>query len=384
MRFANTVTYFDHNATAPLHPAARQTWLEAAEKFIGNPSSPHRLGSRADTALEEARSQLAGWLGCHAHDIVWTSGATEANNLVLHHFAATLSLEAPICVSAIEHPSVVESAAHYFGDRVRLIPVSREGVVDLDWLADELAHRRPGLVAVMAANNVTGVIQPWERIAQLCRRSAVPYFCDAVQWLGKEAASGLGDCDYVSGAAHKVGGPRGIGFLKCPSQGQFRPLLFGGPQEEGRRAGTENVAGVLALVATLEARHGLLAEQAARRQMRDHFIERLLEALPGAEIVGAARPRLWNTVAALLPEVENRQRWVVKLDKLGVVVSTGSACSSGKEEPSPILLAMGYAPEQAGRMLRFSSGWETNEKDWEILLAATLRAAGELRVVAAG
>ena len=373
------MTYFDHNATAPLHPAARQAWLDAAEKFIGNPSSPHRVGSRADGALDDARSRLARMLGCQPRDIVWTSGATEANNQVLHHFAGTLLSDATVCISAIEHLSIIESATHYFGPRVRLIPVSRAGVVDLHWLAEELAQRRPGLVAVMAVNNVTGVIQPWEQVAQLCRRWEVPCFCDAVQWMGKQSASGLGDCDCVSGCAHKVGGPRGVGFLKCPAQGSVRSLLFGGPQEEGRRAGTENVAGVLALVALLEARHGLLGEQEARRQMRDRFIQRLLAELPGVEIVGASQPRLWNTVAAMLPEVDCRQRWVVKLDKLGVAVSTGSACSSGREEPSPILLAMGYAPGQAGRVLRFSSGWETGEKDWERLLSAIKQAAEELR-----
>jgi cysteine desulfurase len=377
--FERNMTYFDHNATAPLHPAARQAWLEAAEKFIANPSSPHRMGGRADTALEDARSRLAAMMGCAAHDIVWTSGATEANNQVLHHFARTLPPDATVCISAIEHPSVAESAAHYFGARARAIPVSRDGVADLHWMAEEMARRRPGLVAVMAANNVTGVIQPWEEIGRVCRRWETPYFCDAVQWLGKESASGLGACDFVSGCAHKVGGPRGVGFLKCPSHGRFKPLLFGGPQEEGRRAGTENVAGALALVALLETRHGLLGEQEARRQMRDRFIRRLVAELPGVEIVGASERRLWNTVAAMVPDADCRQRWVVKLDKLGVAVSTGSACSSGKEEPSPVLLAMGYAPGQAGRVLRFSSGWETGENDWEKLLDAVKQAAEELR-----
>ena len=374
--------YFDHNATSPLHPIARQAWLDAAEKFIGNPSSPHRLGSRADAALEDARSRLAGMLDCHPFDILWTSGATESNNQVLHHFAKTLPPDATICVSAIEHPGVIESATHYFGPRVRLIPVSRDGVVDLSWLSDELTRCSPGLVAVMAANNVTGVIQPWEQVAQLCRRWGVPCFCDAVQWLGKEDASGLGACDFFSGCVHKVGGPRGIGFLKCPSRGRFTPLFWGGPQEESRRAGTENVAGALALVAMLESRQGLLGEREGRRQMRDHFIQRLAAELPGVEIVGVSQRRLWNTVAALLPEVDCHQRWVVKLDKLGVAVSTGSACSSGKEEPSPILLAMGYAPDQAGRVLRFSSGWETSAKDWETLLGTIRQAARELQTAA--
>jgi cysteine desulfurase len=322
-------------------------------------------------------------IGCSSHDIVWTSGATEANNQVLHHFAGTLPPDATVCISAIEHPSVTGSAAHYFGARVRTIPASRDGVVDLHWLAEELARRRPGLVAVMAANNVTGVIQPWKEVAQICRRWEVPYFCDAVQWLGKEPASGLDACDFVSGCAHKVGGPRGIGFLKCPSPGCFTPLLFGGPQEESRRAGTENVAGALALVVLLESRNGLLVELEARAQMRDGFIQRLIAEMPGVEIVGASQRRLWNTVAAMLPEVDCRQRWVVKLDKMGVAVSTGSACSSGQEEPSPILLAMGFAPGQAGRVLRFSSGWETSAPDWGKLLEAIQQAAAELRQLVA-
>ena len=373
--------YFDHNATAPLHPIARQAWLEASEKFIGNPSSPHRIGSRADTALEEARQTLAKMVGGFPHEIVWTSGATESNNQVFHHFASTLPAEATVCVSAIEHPSVMESALHYFGTRVRYIPVGRDGVVDLDWLAEELSLRCPGLVAVMAANNVTGIIQPWEHIADECRGLGVPYFCDAVQWIGKESAAPLLNCDLVSGCAHKIGGPRGIGFLKSSLKSSFKPLIYGGSQEENRRAGTENVAGALALVATLEARNALLGTMDAQRQMRDTFVSRLVSEIPAVEIVGASRRTLWNTVAAMLPEVDCRQRWVVKLDKLGVAVSTGSACSSGKEEPSPVLLAMGYTPAEAGRVLRFSSGWETTLKDWETLLECIKRAAEELRPV---
>lgn len=373
------MTYFDHNATAPLHPLARQAWLEAAESFVGNPSSPHRLGGRADAALETARGQLAEWLECHPHQIVWTSGATESNNLALHHLADTLPSDATLCLSQLEHPSVIETAVHYFGPRVRWIPVLKEGLVDLDWLADELNLRRPGAVATMAANNVTGVIQPWQRIARMCSDHGIPYLCDAVQWIGRMPFTGLGACDYVSGCAHKVGGVRGIGFLKCPSVSPLRPLILGGPQEESRRAGTENVPGALALVALLRAREEMGHEREGRLQMRDRFIQRLTTELPGTELVGMGADRLWNTVSALLPEVDCRQRWVVKIDKMGASVSTGSACSSGKEEPSPVLLAMGYAPAQAGRVVRFSSGWETVDADWRELLMAVNAAWVELQ-----
>ena len=244
--------YFDHNATTPLHSAARQAWLEATERFIGNPSSLHRVGARADAALSEAREKLAAFLGCHALDVVFTSGATESANTVFHHAARTLASDTEVWLSAIEHPCLTEAVRGYFPKRHRLIPVTREGQVDLDWLATKLKRKPPGLLAVMAVNNETGVIQPWREVLALCRMHGVPFFCDAVQALGKLPAAGLGNCDWVSGSAHKFGGPRGVGFLKCPAKGRVEPLLRGGAQEEGRRAGTENVAGVLAMLRSEE------------------------------------------------------------------------------------------------------------------------------------
>jgi cysteine desulfurase len=369
------VTYFDHNATTPMLPQARDAWLEAVDQFIGNPSSPHRVGARADTALSSARQQLAACLGCDPLDLTWTSGATESNNTVMHHFARTLPAGAEAWVSAIEHPCVLESARFYFGARLRLIPAAHGGVVDLDWLAHELADRRPGLVAAMAANNETGVLQPWREALAMCRQYGVPFFCDAAQWVGKLPAQGLGECDFVSGAAHKFGGPRGVGFLKCPAKGRIEPLLRGGPQEEGRRAGTENVAGVLAMMAALGVREAALAagEHKPRARWRERFEQQMLATLPGSVVVGAGQPRLWNTVSALMPQSDSQQRWVVKLDKAGFAVSTGSACSSGKEEPSHVLAAMRYAPAEAGRVLRFSSGWETTEAEWHALSDALVK-----------
>jgi cysteine desulfurase len=365
------VIYFDHNATTPLLPEARQAWLDAVEKYPGNPSSPHRLGARADNALNEAREKLAAFLGCHAAEIVFTSGATESNNTALHHVARTKSADAEVWISAIEHPCVLEPAQFYFGNKLRLIPVSSEGAIEMDWLEREFRRQRPALVAVMAANNETGAIQSWKEINQLCRAHQTPFLCDAAQWIGKLPARGLGDCDWVTGAAHKFGGPRGVGFLKVPASLSVTPLIRGGPQEELRRAGTENVAGVLAMLAALEVREGQIArsEQNARAMQRESFERQLRTALPGSEIVSAKNPRLWNTVTAFMPEADCQQRWVVKLDKLGVAVSTGSACSSGKEEPSHVLRAMGRA-DDAGRVLRFSAGWETTEADWQALLAA--------------
>jgi cysteine desulfurase len=400
--------YFDHNATTPVLPAAQAAWLEATEEFIGNPSSPHRLGQRADAALQSAREQLAALLGCDAMDIVWTSGATESNNLVLHHLARSVGVKergspnrrgrpnqsgqeraesefgAPadgeVWVSGLEHPCVLAAADVYFPRRAPRIPVTRSGVAELDWLRDHLKKRKPALVALMAANNETGVLQPWRKVLAMCREAKVPFLCDAAQWVGKLPARGLGGCDFVSGCAHKFGGPKGVGFLKCPSGSRMTPLLVGGQQEDGRRAGTENVAGVLSMMAALEARERLLAvgEHEARLEWRERFESGLLEQLPGSEILGAGAERVWNTVSALMPEADCQQRWVVKLDKFGCAVSTGSACASGREEPSHVLAAMGRTPGEAGRVLRFSSGWETGEQDWKSLLMGLLKVQAEV------
>ena len=376
--------YFDHNAAAPLDPVARSAWLQASEQFVGNPSSLHRLGRRAEAALNDARSRLAVLLGCDAMDLVWTSGATESNNSVLHHAAKSLSADAEVWISSIEHPCVMESARTHFSGRIRIIPVTALGTVDLEWLREALSAKPPGLVAMMAANNVTGILQPWREVREICRSHGVPFFCDAVQWLGRLPADGLGACDWLSGCGHKAGGPRGIGFLKCPPAGRVTPLIHGGPQEEGRRAGTENVAGALALVALLEERQRQTADLTERTAIRERFISSLLQRLPGSEILGTGALSLWNTVAVIMPETDCPQRWMVKLDKLGFAVSTGSACSSGKEEPSPVLLAMQCPPEKASRMLRLSSGWETTEEDWKALLEGLVASAKELGVAGAG
>lgn len=371
--------YFDNNATAPVMREAREAWLAATENVSGNPSSPHQIGSRANAALREAREKLAHFLGCQPAEIIWTSGATEANNTVIHHFSKTLDAKSEIWVSAIEHPCIDESAKHYFGKRAKFIPVTHDGAIDLDWLTVELADTRPGLVGVMAANNETGVIQPWREILSICQSYEVPFFTDAVQWLGKMPAKDLGQCDFVTGAAHKFGGPRGIGFLKIPHKSKLTPLLVGGKQEQGARAGTESVATILAMLAALEIREKQIArgEHKLREVWRGNFEKQFLKDLPGATIVGANSPRLWNTVSALMPEGA-QSWWVSKLDKAGFAVSTGSACTTGKEEPSHVLAAMRFKAAEAHRVLRFSSGWETTEGDWNALAESLKKIHGEI------
>ncbi len=374
---------FDHNATHPLSAAARAAWLEAVERFPANPSSPHRWGARAATALDEAREKVAGWVGCRPEDVVWTSGATEANNAVIQHLAATTT--GKVLISPIEHPSVRVAARRWLAGRLEEIPVSREGIADADWIRRRLDRGGIAAVALMAANNETGVLQPWAAVAGHGAESGVPIFCDAAQWAGRMPGGGLASVPFLSACAHKFGGPQGVGFLRCP--GSFHPLLVGGPQEEGRRAGTENVAGIMAMVAALEEREAEMKQPGTRSPAaletrlawRDGFVADLKAAVPGVEIVGEGASRLWNTVAALMPAAADcRRRWVVKLDKLGFAVSTGSACASGKEQPSHVLAAMGYRPDESDRMLRFSAGWDTTEEDWRALLGAIRQAADEL------
>jgi cysteine desulfurase len=232
---------------------------------------------------------------------------------------------------------------------------------------------------VMAANNETGVIQPWRELLAICQTYEVPFFCDAVQWLGKMPAKGLGDCDYLSGAAHKFGGPRGVGFLKAPHKSKVNSILFGGKQERGQRAGTENVPIILAMFAALEVREKQLAkdDHETRAVWKEKFEKLLVRQVPGSVIVGENVPRLWNTVSALMPE-GGQQRWVTRLDGAGFAVSTGSACTTGKEEPSHVLTAMGFKPNEVTHVLRFSSGWETTAADWEALEKGILKVYGEV------
>ena len=289
--------------------------------------------------------------------------------------AASHPESAEIWLSAVEHPCALSAAANYFPGRTRWIPVGTDGVVDVGWLDHSEKRARPNLVGVMAANNETGVLQPWQTIRDWCRAREIPFFCDAAQWVGKLPAAGLGKCDFVTGCAHKFGGPPGVGFLKCPAKGGIVPLLTGGGQERGRRAGTENVPGVLAMVGVLDRRERDIATGGIEERLpwRVNFERNLMNCLPATDIVGADSERLWNTVSAIMPATDCRLRWVVKLDKAGFAVSTGSACASGREKPSHVLSAMGISGSVADRGLRFSAGWDTNEEAW-IRLANQLTA----------
>lgn len=367
--------YFDANATAPLAAEARQAWLKAQESAWHNPSSPHRAGARVAVVLEAARERLAALLRCQARELVFCSGATEANNALMAHAAQK---KGTVLISAVEHPSVREAAYGFFGrERVNELPVEPTGVVVLEALDAALKGGGVALCSVMAANNETGVLQPWREIAQQCRAQGVPYHCDAAQWVGKEEAHGLGICDGLTLSAHKFGGPKGVGVLKVPEAFQGIRMAWGGGQQRGWRGGTEDYPGVAAMLATLEAREAAMAGRERLEMARANFEKALKETLPEVRIVSDGAARLWNTVNVCLPRHANT-RWVAALDRRGFEVSTGSACATGKAGGSPVLGVMGLTLAEQQRVVRVSACWETTQEDWEALACAFAEVAREL------
>ncbi len=371
--------YFDHNATTPLAQAARSAWLEAADRHWHNPSSLYREAGLASQALERARENLADLLEAEPERLIFTSGATESNNTVFAGLARCLAPDAVVALSAIEHPSVREAAIAWLGrGRVRFIPVDGEGLVRPAALETCLREHQPALVSVMAANNECGALQPWPELLQICRARGVRFHCDAAQWLGKLPSAGLGKCDYLTGSAHKFGGPKGMGFLLVADAAERFPLLHGGPQEAGRRAGTENYPAVAAMIAALHDAERLSSKIAKdQTNWRDASAARLQRALPGLRVISASAPRLWNTLLVVMPR-HSSLKWLTRLSWRGFAVSTGSACSSGREGSSVVLHALGAEPDELRRVLRFSGGWQTTEEDWQALADALLATAGEL------
>ena len=373
--------YFDHNATTPMSAAARAAWLEAAERYWHNPSGLYREAGDARSVLEDWREALADFLGIDEPErIVFTSGATEANNAVIAHVAGALS--GYLVTSEIEHPCVAASIGRYLEtSRVRCLPTdAATGVVDLAPLEEWIGKGEVGAVSLMAANNETGVLQPWREAADLCRERGIPFHTDAAQWFGKMSSEGLGGTGYVTGSGHKFGGGKGVGFLILPEDEGDRPFhgLVGGPQEHGRRAGTEDLPGIAAMVtALLEHDEGTLAPLwECQAGWRDEFEARIGKE-GGVRLLAKEGPRLWNTSMFVLPHAKN-VKWLTRLSQRGFAVSTGSACSAGKGNPSAVMMAMGLDYEEMGRVLRVSGGPGTSREDWKGLAEAILAVGAEL------
>ena len=369
------MAYFDNNATTRPFPSVQSAYAEALGESWSNPSSPNRSSARVRAKLNSVREDLAGSLGVSSDAITFTSGATEANNSILAHAAHSAEPDSQALISSIEHPSVSESARHWFSDRVRTIPALSSGVIDLDCfsgLLDKLSDL--SIVSMMAANNETGVLQPWLEAAELCRERGIRFHCDATQWAGKLPLSDLAGCSSLTASAHKFGGPKGVGFLASEDP---HPFVFGGRQENGRRGGTENYPGIEAMRVAWHWVNARLPELSQRSAWRDSFEETMLESFPDMKILGFDAPRLWNTSTFVMPDFENL-RYVSKLDKLGFEVSTGSACSSGLSKQSSIPLAMGFSEAESKRLIRVSSYADQSEEDWQGLVLAFEQAREEL------
>lgn len=365
--------YFDWNATAPPLEAAVAEYHRGWRDAWANPSTPYPAGVRARNELEAAREHWADWFGMKADGVVFCGGATEGINGVLGSFAHSASATQRCIISAVEHPAVQAAALAFWGkERVERWPVNASGSVEPEWLEARLRRGRPGLVCLMAANNETGVRQPWEEAAALCRQHGVPFHGDAVQLVGKTGEPvHMGDATALTVSGHKFGGPRGVGAVLIREPGIAIRLSHGGAQENGRRAGTEDVPAILSMTRALEVRQSEPPADGVGL-WRDHLEDALREAWGDrVQVHGAGAPRLWNASSVALP-FQSGNRWIQQLGRHGFAVSGGSACSTGREGPSPVLAAMGVAAETARRTIRISSGWETTEEDWKALGAAIL------------
>ncbi len=366
--------YFDNNATTPLSPAARTAWLEVQERYWANPSSATQAAARARNFLGTCRERLAGLFGVAPARIVFTSGATEGNNALIGEVARRAKGDAPIYLSPLEHPSVVEPARRWFGaERMEYLPIDAEGRVLAEGLQAALQVRRPAMVSVLAASNETGVLQPWQELAAHCRQAGVVFHCDAVQWIGKKPLEGSTATGFLTGSAHKFGGPKGAGFVLLGEGMEGWRGQLGGGQEEDRRSGTEDLAGIAAMVAALEERtaSGLTGTTAGR----DAFVERMKTR--GGRILSEGAERLSNTVAMIQPRYD-RLRWISRLERKGFLIGTGAACSTGKEGPSPTLTALGVGTDEARRALRVSASPDAPMADWIALADALAEVEAEL------
>lgn len=356
--------YLDWNATTPLRTEARTAML-AAWDLVGNPSSVHAEGREARRLVEEARAALAAATGGVPRNVVFTSAGTEANALAL-----SPGLRSPsggpverLLVSSIEHASVL-AGGRFQADRIGQIRVTRSGVIDLDHLKEQLADGPPALVSIMAANNETGALQPVTEAARIVHEAGGLLHVDAIQALGKIAfnINAVG-ADLATFSAHKIGGPKGVGALVVAEGiAGLEPVLRGGGQELNRRAGTENVAGIAGFGAAVRAALQTLPEDVERITTLRNRLENGLRDVAGGIIFANDVARLPNTVLFTAPGLK-AETAVIGFDLEGVAVSSGSACSSGKVQPSHVLSAMGYDATMAQGAVRLSLGWSTEPDD---------------------
>jgi cysteine desulfurase len=371
--------YLDWNATTPLRREAREA-MAAAWDLPGNPSSVHGEGRQARRLVEQARVGVAEAVGALPRNVVFTSGGTEANALALMpglRRAPSLPVQR-LLASAIEHTSVL-AGGRFPADAVSTVGVTRSGLIDLDRLRAALADGPPALVSVMLANNETGAVQPVAEAAEIVHAAGGLLHVDAIQAFGKiRFDMATLSADLVTLSAHKIGGPKGVGALVlADGLTGLQPLLRGGGQELSRRAGTENVTGIVGFGAAAKAALESLEHDAVRLGGLRNRLESGLQETPGAIVFSDGAPRLSNTTLFTVPGLK-AETAVIGFDLAGIAVSSGSACSSGKVQPSHVLQAMGFPPEIAQGAVRLSLGWSTQDADIDCCLEAWRKLSGTL------
>jgi cysteine desulfurase len=371
--------YLDNNATTPVLPEVLEAMRPYFGEHFGNASSIHHHGQETRSAVEHARDSVASLLGCQSSEVVFSSGGTEGDNLAI---AGLTSAGDHIITSSIEHHAVLLTCKHLeeAGCEVTYVPVNGRGLMDPD---DVRRALRPStkLISIMMANNETGVLQPVEEIGRIAAEADVYFHNDAVQAAGKVPIDVYRTrCDALSISGHKMHAPQGVGALFVRKGTQLQPLFYGGRHERSRRAGTENVPGIVALGKAAEmAMEGFArGDDKKMSALRDRLQQGILAQVEGAGVNGDAAPRVPNTTNIYFDNIDG-ESLVISLDLKGLAVSTGAACSSGAIEPSHVLTAMGLQSDRARASIRFSLGKQNTPEDVDIALALVPETIARLR-----
>ena len=377
--------YFDHNATTPVHPAVADLMAAALREEFGNPSSVHHFGQRAKAIIDQARSAVAALIGADPSEVVFTSGGTESDNFAVRGTAEALERTGRrhLIASAIEHEAVLNTvkAVAKRGWEATLLPVGETGIVSPDDLRAALRDDT-ALVSVMHANNEIGTVQPIAELARVAHERGALFHTDAVQSAGKipidVKAFGV---DLLSISAHKFYGPKGVGAIWIRRGLRILPIMTGGKHERNRRAGTENVPGIVGMGAAADVVRARMADERDRvAVLRDRLEEGILRAVPGTVVNGSRTPRVPNTTNISFDRTE-AESLLIALDLEGIAVSTGSACSSGTLEPSHVLKAMGFPPHRTQNSIRFSLGAANTEAEVDRVVAVLPGIVEKLRTL---